>query len=533
MKVFISSVQKEFSQERQALGDYLAADPLLRRFFDAFLFERDIPASDRRPDDLYLDEVGTCDLYIGLFGDEYGWENDEGFSPTHLEYAEATRRGKTRLIYVKGADDKNKHPKMKNLIRDAGANLIRRRFNTTEELITAVYASLVRFLEEQELIRIGPFDASFCRNASVDDLDEDKITRFLGLARRGRSFPLPEDTPPLEVLTHLNLLDKERPTHAAVLLFGKKPQRFLNTSEVKCAHFHGYEVEKPIPSYQVYKGTVFELVDQAKDFVLSKIDLWVGTREKSTQVPTKYEIPQEVVVEAIVNAVVHRDYTSNASVQVMLFKDRLEIWNPGSLPPPLTPEALRRPHASVPHNPLLAEPMYLTKYIERMGTGIRDMIRRCQQAGLPEPEIRIDGGSFVLTVRRSVKETATRPEAQSRAQSGAQSKAISPKPGGGSGTGQVAGQVTGQVAGQVTGQDIDLSASWVFAILGACDVEPQRSRDLQEVVEIKHRETFQRNYLDPLLENELLERTIPDKPSSRLQKYRLTDQGRSLLTSDL
>ena len=111
-----------------------------------------------------------------------------------------------------------------------------------------------------------------------DDLDEDKITRFLVLARRGRNFPLPGDTPPHEVLVHLNLLDKGRPTHAAILLFGKQPQRFLITSEVKCAHFHGYEVAKPIPSYQVYKGTVFDLVDQAKDFVLSKIDLWVGTQ---------------------------------------------------------------------------------------------------------------------------------------------------------------------------------------------------------------------------------------------------------------
>jgi len=145
------------------------------------------------------------------------------------------------------------------------------------------------------------------------------------LARRGHNFPLPGDTPPHEVLVHLNLLDKGRPTNGDILLFGKQPQRFLITSEVKCANFHGYEVAKPIPSYQVYKGTVFDLVDQAKDFVLSKIDLWVGTRAESTQAPTKYEIPQEVVAEAIVNVVVHRDYTSNASVQVMLFRDRLEI----------------------------------------------------------------------------------------------------------------------------------------------------------------------------------------------------------------
>jgi len=254
------------------------------------------------------------------------------------------------------------------------------------------------------LIRFAPFDATFCRNATLDDLNNDKIIRFLGLARRGRSFPLPEDTEALEALTHLNLLDNGRPTHASILLFGKQPQRFLITSEVKCAHFHGTEVAKPIPSYQVYKGTFFELVDQAKDFVLSKIDLWTGTRAESTEVPTKYEIPQEVAAEAIVNAVAHRDYTSNASIQVMLFKDRLEIWNPGILPPTLTLKKLRGPHASVPANPLLTEPMYLTKYIERMGTGIRDMIERCRKAGLPEPEIRLDSGDWVTTIRRPQSE---------------------------------------------------------------------------------------------------------------------------------
>ena len=74
MRIFISSVQKEFAAERQALGEYLSSDPLLRRFFEPFFFERDIPASDRRPDAVYLDEVDKCDLYLGLFGEEYGRE---------------------------------------------------------------------------------------------------------------------------------------------------------------------------------------------------------------------------------------------------------------------------------------------------------------------------------------------------------------------------------------------------------------------------------------------------------------------------
>ena len=71
--------------------------------------------------------------------------------------------------------------------------------------------------------------------------------------------------------------------------------------------------------------------------------------------------------EAVVNAVAHRDYTSNGSLQVMLFADRLEGWNPGPLPPSLTLEMLRQPQGSVSRNPPLAESLYLAKYIERLG----------------------------------------------------------------------------------------------------------------------------------------------------------------------
>lgn len=211
---------------------------------------------------------------------------------------------------------------------------------------------------------------------------------------------MPEDTPPAQALAHLNLLTDGRPTHAAVLLFGRQPQRFLLTSEVKCMHFHGTEIAKPIPSYQVYKGTVFELVDQAVDFVMSKIARSVGTRAEGPQAPVEYELPREAVLEALVNAVAHRDYTSNASVQVSLFADRLEVWNPGHLPPSLTLEQLRHPHPSIPHNPLICEPMFLARYAEKAGSGILDMIARCREAGLPEPDFRQAGGQFVQTIWR-------------------------------------------------------------------------------------------------------------------------------------
>jgi len=104
IRIFISSVQKEFVEERAALRDYLRGDPLFRRFFDVFLFE-DVPAIDRRADEVYPHEVERCDIYVGLFGEEYGKEDENGYSPTHREFNLATKLGKHRLIFVRGADD--------------------------------------------------------------------------------------------------------------------------------------------------------------------------------------------------------------------------------------------------------------------------------------------------------------------------------------------------------------------------------------------------------------------------------------------
>ena len=268
--------------------------------------------------------------------------------------------------------------------------------------MAGLYAALVHYLEARQLLRFGPFDAAHCAGATLDDLDVGGMYRFIRIARRSRQLPLPEEPPPADLLRHLNLLNRGRLTNAALLLFGKAPQRQLISSEVKCAHFHGTGVSKPIPSYQVYKGTVFQLVDQAVGFVLSKIDLTVGTRAESVQAPVTYEIPKEVVTEAIVNAVAHRDYADNSSVQVMLFADRLEVMNSGRLPPPLTVAKLRVAHQSLPANPLIAESMYLLRYIERMGTGTVDMIRQCRKAGLPEPEFEA-GAGFVTRIWRPAR----------------------------------------------------------------------------------------------------------------------------------
>ncbi len=130
LRIFISSVQSEFAEERAELRDYVRSNPLLRKFFEVFLFE-DVPASDRRPDELYLEEVERSDIYVGLFGSEYGTEDDKGVSPTEREFDHAATISKHRLIFVKGVGDSARNPKMQALIDKAQALPITQLFDLT------------------------------------------------------------------------------------------------------------------------------------------------------------------------------------------------------------------------------------------------------------------------------------------------------------------------------------------------------------------------------------------------------------------
>lgn len=397
--VFVSSVQKELAHERAAVRDFVRGDALLGQYFDVFLFE-DLPAGDATPGARYLAEVNRAAVYLGIFGNDYGSEDAEGVSPTEREFDHATARRKVRLVLVKGADDSGRHEKMRKLIRKAERQLTRRRFVDIADLNAKVYASLIKYLEASGVLSHLPFHAAPCPDARLADIDRARLRAFLQQARTQRNLALKPDMPVRDALTALNLLHDDQPSRAAILLFGAAPQRFMPAAEVKCLHLHGTVVEKPIPSYQVFKGTLFEQVDQALDFVMSKLGRRVGTREAGSTADVVYELPQAAVAEAIVNAVAHRDYGTGAAIQIYLFADRLEVWNPGALPASLTPASLRQIHPSLPHNPLIAEALFLAHYIEKVGSGTLDMITGCQLADLPEPEFFQEGDQFVQRLWR-------------------------------------------------------------------------------------------------------------------------------------
>ena len=143
IKIFISSVQSEFSEERVMLCHYIRTDVLLGKFFEPFIFE-EVPANEYPTSHVYLKEVELCDIYLGLYGNLYGYEDKEGISPTEHEYDLATTLHKSRLIYIKSIEEEKRHPKESALIRKVEQDIVRKTFVDIDSLRTSVYASLIR-----------------------------------------------------------------------------------------------------------------------------------------------------------------------------------------------------------------------------------------------------------------------------------------------------------------------------------------------------------------------------------------------------
>ncbi len=390
-KLFVSGVQKELKAERRAVKDAVLGDVLLVEYFDVFLFE-DAPARGKSPESAYLEEVRESDIYIGLLGDRYGDFVAGGVSPTEAEFREAQKYHKEILIYIKGENgttDKKREigvQKFIKEIKDSKAGYSYRRFKTTNQLSNLVYESLITFLKAKGVVGRAGFDQRVCEGAKFSDIDEEKVRWCLKIARKKRNYPIAADASTEDIFTHFKLLKDGQITNAAVLLFGKEPRKFFDQAKIKCIQFPSMEVEKPFTSYHIYEGNLFEQVDKAIAFVFDAIRFPVIQQKHTAEVSRPLEIPEFAIQEAIVNAVAHRDYNTTSSVQVMVFLDRVEILNSGTLPPSLKVEDLKKTHTSHPANTLLSSVMYYANYIQEAGSGTMEMVRQCKKAGLPEPE---------------------------------------------------------------------------------------------------------------------------------------------------
>ena len=398
-RIFISSVQREFAKERKAVCDLVSGNPQLARFFLTFAFEFDVPAADKRTDEVYLAELAVSDLYVAIIGDEYGGITADGVSATESEYDEATRLGIPRFVFVKGSSDKGRDPRELAFLRKVSPGLIRVRFESTEELLAALTESLDRYLAENKVAYAGlTYEEEPV--GKWDELDDDKIRWFVRTAREKRGFPFPVDAPVEKVLKHLRMVTDGVPNRAAMLCFGKDAHLYATSPGVKCILWYGKERRKPAGSYKWFEGNLFEVSDKAIEFIKEKLDLRIGGHTLGAQSDDTFEIDEKVVAEMINNGIAHRDYTSSATVQVELFRDRLTVFSPGPMHRDMKFEMLSEDHQSYATNPIIAHALFYVKYIEEIGSGTVDMFDLCKATGLRPPEFDIDARHFTVTVYR-------------------------------------------------------------------------------------------------------------------------------------
>jgi ATP-dependent DNA helicase RecG len=238
------------------------------------------------------------------------------------------------------------------------------------------------------------WDERICEGASLEDIDEEKVRLFLEKARFERRLEVSYDTPIIDALERLNLIKNNNLTNAAILLFGKRPQKFFLQSKVRCARYKGTTAVDFI-DLKVIEGNIVDQVDDAEKFILTHIKKAakiVGFKREEA-----LEYPLNALREAIVNAICHRDYASSSDVTIGIFDDRIEISNPGTLPEPLTLADLKHKHMSIPRNPLVANAFFMIRNVEQWGEGTNKIVQWCTEYGLREPDFDNIAGGFLVS----------------------------------------------------------------------------------------------------------------------------------------
>lgn len=218
------------------------------------------------------------------------------------------------------------------------------------------------------------------------------VEEFVKKAGERRGMRI-EATDPDVVLKKLNLMERGRLRNGAVLLFSEECSSHFPQAVIKIGYFRGDEALDEA----VIEGPIQRQVEEAMRFVQKHIGK--GYSVKGLERVEAWEYPLEAVREALVNAVLHRDYFSTSPISVRIGDFGIIVENPGELPPPLEIEDLSREHPSIPRNPLISRVFFYMGYFEEWGSGTLRMIRLLRDSGLPSPEFSQSKGFFKAWIR--------------------------------------------------------------------------------------------------------------------------------------
>jgi ATP-dependent DNA helicase RecG len=247
--------------------------------------------------------------------------------------------------------------------------------------------------ELQWAARGRPYDTMPLYQATINDLDIAKIKNFFKTRKGGKKVPKTLE----EAFRAYHITAKEHsheyPTVAGMLLFGKEPDHFVPEAYIMCTRFAGNAGREVIATLDC-TGTLFEQMNEALNFILSKLShsfTITGIRRHDV-----LEIPEVALREALLNAVIHRNYHIKSSIKVAIYNNRIEIFSPGGFPGPLNVQNLTLGFTYI-RNLAITKIFREAGYIEKMGTGFITIFNSYEERNLPRPEI-IEGENYIKCI---------------------------------------------------------------------------------------------------------------------------------------
>lgn len=242
------------------------------------------------------------------------------------------------------------------------------------------------------------WESQLADNVDIADLDRDRIQGCIRLGAEGGRVPASALSDPIElVLSQWRLLTDSKPNNAAALLFSKKVSHYMQF-RLRMARFVGTDKNEFYDNQRV-EGNFFELLDAGMAFCFKHLSLSGKIVELKRE--EHLEIPYPALREALINALCHRHWEDyNLTNSIAIFDDRIEISSPGKLPPQITPETIKLPHNSFPYNPIIAETLYKSTFLENWGSGGKRIIDACQDRGLEIPIWHEESGFVTIIFKR-------------------------------------------------------------------------------------------------------------------------------------
>ena len=307
-------------------------------------------------------------------------------------------------------------------------------------------------------------------NLSIDDLSTDEIVKTIRIGINSGRIPESVDTSDtISLLRKLNLLENSSIKNAAAVLFAKD-MSCLPQCTLRMARFRGIDKNEFIDNQRL-SGNIFQLVDAAISFFFKHLS-------------DDLQIPINALRECCINAFCHRQYSSpGGSVGIAVFDNRVEIENTGTFPSEIDIDNLNSEYASCPSNPLIANVLYIRKYLESWGRGIKLIINECVKSGLPTPKF-ICQNNFVRVIL-----------------------------------------FTKQVGEQVSEQ--------VRALVNIIGHNELTVKAIMEFLSLKSRRYVLDNYLHPAISGGWVNRLYPEQPNHPRQKYVLSDKAKKLIKQPL